>query len=88
MEKARTPERLGELSAQLAGDGGGGCPVPLTSAAQNPSARRPDAKPNTQAQYFAVSESENVNLSQKIRQIAGGCVCTLHNALRFKKNFF
>ena len=48
------------------------CPVPLTSAAQNPPVRRPDAKPNTQSQYSAVSESENVNFAhdRKIRQIA------------------
>ena len=49
----------------------------LTSAAQNPPARRPDAKPNTQAQYSVASESENVNFAhdrKKIRQIAVSCV--------------
>ena len=59
----------------------------LTSAAQNPPARRPDAKPNTQAQYSVASESENVNFAhdKKIRQIAVSCVYKMQRGLRRRK---
>lgn len=57
----------------------------LTSAAQNPPARRPDAKPNTQAQYLAASESENVNFAHDKKNTSNCSELCLQNAMRFKK---